>query len=130
MRAIEYRTALRRSRKAACHRDVQFGSPSDEAGFTSMWARLYAPDALVLKQCVEELARGVCEDDPRTLGERRADALTALAAGIHVLACQCATSGCPAAHREVPPPASVVIHNIAHADTVEAPAPKQRCSGA
>jgi hypothetical protein len=35
--------ALRRSRKASCHRDVQFGSPSDEAGFTSMWARLYAP---------------------------------------------------------------------------------------
>ena len=35
--------ALRRSRKATCDRDVQFGSPSDEAGFTSMWARLYAP---------------------------------------------------------------------------------------
>jgi hypothetical protein len=50
--------ALRRSRKATCDRDVQFGSPSDEAGFTSMWARLYAPDAVVLKQRVEG-ARGV-----------------------------------------------------------------------
>jgi hypothetical protein len=35
--------ALRRSRKTSCQRDVEFGSPSDEAGFTSMWARLYAP---------------------------------------------------------------------------------------
>jgi len=73
--------ALRRSRKATCDRDVQFGSPSDEAGFTSMWARLYAPDAVVLKARVEQMARSVCEDDPRTLGERRSDALTAVAAG-------------------------------------------------
>jgi hypothetical protein len=28
--------ALRRSRTASCQRDVEFGSPSDEAGFTSM----------------------------------------------------------------------------------------------
>jgi Domain of unknown function (DUF222) len=35
--------ALRRSRKASCHRDVQFGSPSDEAGFTSMWGALVCP---------------------------------------------------------------------------------------
>jgi hypothetical protein len=38
---------------------VQFGSPSDEAGFTSMWARLYASDAVVLEQRVEQMARGV-----------------------------------------------------------------------
>ncbi|HEY6646150.1 MAG TPA: DUF222 domain-containing protein, partial [Mycobacterium sp.] len=36
--------ALRRSRKTFSQRDVVFGSPSDEAGFTSMWARLYGPD--------------------------------------------------------------------------------------
>jgi hypothetical protein len=51
--------ALRRSRKATCDRDVVFGSPSDEAGFTSMWARLYAPDAVVLEQRVEQMVRGV-----------------------------------------------------------------------
>ena len=83
--------ALRRSRKMSCHGDV----PSDEAGFTSLWARLYAPDATVLKQRVEEMARGVCDDDPRTLGERRTDAMTAMAAGIHELACQCGGSDCP-----------------------------------
>jgi hypothetical protein len=60
--------ALRRSRNSSCARDVAFGSPCDEPGFTSMWARLYAPDAVVVKQRVEEMARGVCADDPRTRG--------------------------------------------------------------
>ena len=69
--------ALRRSRGSSQAREVQFGSPSDEAGFTSLWARLYAPDAAVLERRIDEMARGVCEQDPRTLAERRADALTA-----------------------------------------------------
>jgi hypothetical protein len=112
--------ALRRSRKASCGRDVQFGSPSDEAGFTSMWARLYAPDAVVVQQRVEEMARSVCEDDPRTLGERRSEALAAIAAGSTELACQCGGTECPAAGREASPPATAVIHVIAHADTVDA----------
>ena len=73
--------ALRRSRAASQYRGVEFGSPSDEAGFTSLWARLYAPDAAVLQRRVEEMARSVCEADPRTRAERRADALTALATG-------------------------------------------------
>ncbi len=41
--------ALRRSRAGNLGRDVEFGSPSDEPGFTSMWARLYAPDAVAVR---------------------------------------------------------------------------------
>ena len=112
--------ALRRSRKTACQRDVQFGSPSDEAGFTSMWARLYAPDAAVLQQRVDEMARGVCQDDPRTLGERRSDVLTALATGITQLACGCGSTDCPAAAPDATSATPAVIHMVAHADTVDA----------
>jgi hypothetical protein len=101
-------------------RDVEFGSPSDEPGFTSLWARLYAPDAAVLKQRVEEMAKGVCDDDPRTLGERRTDALTAMAAAIHELACECGNADCPAAQRDATSPSNAVVHVVAHADTVEA----------
>ena len=111
--------ALRRSRNSTCTRDVEFGSPSDEPGFTSMWTRLYAPDGVVLKQRLEEMARGVCEDDPRTLGERRSDALAAIAVGIQELACQCGATECPAAAREVPTTA-MVIHVVADAATVAA----------
>jgi uncharacterized protein DUF222 len=111
--------ALRRSRKTSCQRDVTFGSPSDEAGFTSMWARLYAPDAVVLEQRVEQMVRGVCADDPRTLGERRSEALTAIGAGKQELACECGNSDCPATKREATPPAGAIVHIVAHADTVE-----------
>jgi hypothetical protein len=81
--------ALRRSHDSSQYRDVTFGSPSDEAGYTSMWARLLTGDAKVFEQRVNEIAGSVCEADARTLGERRSDALTALAAGHTELACQC-----------------------------------------
>ena len=38
--------ALRRSRESASRRTVEFGSPGDVAGTTSMWARLYTSDAV------------------------------------------------------------------------------------
>ncbi|WP_041311166.1 HNH endonuclease signature motif containing protein [Mycobacterium sp. JS623] len=112
--------ALRRSREMTCQRDVRFGSPSDEAGYTSMWALLSAADSEVVKQRVEQMARSVCEDDPRTLGERRSEALTAISAGIQQLACQCENTDCQAAQRDATPPATAVIHVVAEAATVDA----------
>jgi hypothetical protein len=56
-----------------------------------------ATDATVLKQRLEAMARGVCEDDPRTLAQRRADALGALAAGSQHLYCTCDDPECPTA---------------------------------
>ena len=76
-------------------RDVQFGSPTDVAGTTSMWARLYTADAALIEARVEEMARSVCDDDPRTLPERRADALIALADRTD-LACACGSPTAPA----------------------------------
>ena len=90
--------ALRRCRESASSPTVQFGSPTDVAGTTSMWARLYAPDAALIEARVEEMARSVCEDDPRTLDERRAAALKALAARTE-LACACGQSDCDAGQR-------------------------------
>ena len=112
--------ALRRSRQTHCQRDVQFGSPSDEAGYTSMWALLTAADSEVVKQRVEQVARSVCEDDPRTVGERRSEALAAVSVGITALACRCGNADCPAAGREATAPVPVVIHVVADAATVEA----------
>lgn len=112
--------ALRRSRDGSQYRDVTFGSPSDEAGCTSMWARLLTGDAKVLEQRVNEIAGSVCDADPRTLGERRSEALTVLADGLTELACQCGDAECTAAGRRRTPPTSTVVHVIADADTVSA----------
>ena len=114
--------ALRRSRDAMQQRTVEFGSPSDAPGTTSMWARLYATDAVVVQQRVEEMARSVCERDPRTLAERRADALTALAAGTE-LGCACGESDCAAGQPAAGPATTAVVHVVADAETVEAATP-------
>lgn len=115
--------ALRRSHDSSQCRDVTFGSPSDEAGYTSMWARLLAGDAKVLEQRVNEIAGSVCEADPRTLGERRSEALTALAAGHTELACQCGDAECAAAGGGRTPPTSTVVYVVAGADAVAAASP-------
>ena len=114
--------ALRRSREDAAARTVEFGSPSDVAGTTSMWARLYAPDAMLIKQRVEEMARSVCDRDPRSVGERRADVLTALAAGTE-LACQCGELDCAAGQSDNSPIKNAVVYVVAEAATVDAATP-------
>jgi hypothetical protein len=110
--------ALRRSRDSESSRTLEFGSSGDAPGITSMWARMYAPDAALIQQRVEEMARSVCEADPRTLAERRADALVALAAGAE-LVCACGSADCPAAGRATPPK-NTVIHVVADPATVTA----------
>ncbi|MDT5324905.1 MAG: hypothetical protein QOF25_2057, partial [Mycobacterium sp.] len=59
--------ALRRFRNAARGRDVQIGARDDAAGTASLWGRLFATDAAVLNRKLDDMARNVCDDDPRTL---------------------------------------------------------------
>jgi hypothetical protein len=109
--------ALRRSR-AGSQRDVQFGSPSDEAGFMTMWARVYATDGAAIKQRVEQMAHSVCEADPRTADERRADALAP--AITHTdFACQCGQPDCDGATGE-PPAKTAVVYVVADEKSVDA----------
>ena len=121
--------ALRRSRESAAKRDVEFGSPTDVAGTTSMWARLYSPDAVLIEQRVEQMARSACDNDPRTLAERRADALTALAAGTE-LACACGQPDCTGAQSEDAPAKTAVVYVIAEQDSVQAAGRESDPSGA
>ena len=110
--------ALREARAAVSERTVEFGSPADPAGITSMYARLYGPDAAFVEAQVEEMVHSVCEADPRTLADRRADALTALAARTE-LACACGQADCPAAGRPAPAK-NAVVHVIADPATLTA----------
>jgi hypothetical protein len=97
---------------------VEFGSPSDVVGTTSMWARLHAPDAALIEHSVEELARSVCEADPRSINERRADALKA-AVTHTALVCGCGQSDCPGpAHDK--PAKNAVVYVIADEKSVDA----------
>lgn len=113
--------ALRRTRVNARSRDVTIGAQNHESGTAALWGRLYASDATLLEHRLETMARSVCEDDPRTVGQRRADALGTLAAGSHELACRCGNSACPSAGPDARA-TSVIVHVLADAEALDAQA--------
>ncbi len=120
--------ALRRTRISARSRDLCIGDPDEDAGTAALWGRLFATDAAMLDKRLTQLAHGVCDDDPRTIAQRRADALGALAAGADRLTCGCGNSDCPSSagnHRQA---TGVVIHVVADAAALGA-APDPRLSG-
>jgi hypothetical protein len=119
--------ALRRTRYSVRGRDVSIGAASPESGTASLWGRLLATDASVLERRLTEMAHALCENDPRTVGQRRADALGALGAGAQHLQCQCGNDGCPSSAPEGRA-GSVVIHVLADADALTAQ-PDPRMSG-
>jgi hypothetical protein len=112
--------ALIRTQIAARSRDVRFGDRDDATGTTSLWGRLLPTDAALLQKRLAEMAGQVCDDDPRTIGQRRADALGVLGAGATVLPCQCGKPTCPAAAVEDARAASVVVHVIAESAALDA----------
>ncbi len=117
--------ALRRARASIRNRDVTVGDQNPESGTTAVWGRLYATDAALLERRLAEMARAVCEDDPRTMGERRADALGALAAGAAHLSCQCGDPRCGAAAPDGRA-ASITVHVIAEQAALDAAAAEVR----
>jgi uncharacterized protein DUF222 len=84
-----------------------------------VWGRIFSTDAALLGQRLDAMARMVCEDDPRTLPQRRADALGALAAGSTQLSCQCGRSDCPAVVDDGRA-SSIVVHLVAEQESAQA----------
>ena len=110
--------AVRRSEAATRTRDFSVGDLDDPAETTSVWGRLLATDAAVLKRRLAAMVGSVCDDDPRTAGERRADAVGAIAAGNDRLPCKCGSESCPAG--EAPDSSNFVIHVLAEQSAVDA----------
>jgi hypothetical protein len=88
--------AVRRFEQAARKRDVTFGDPDDATGTTAMYGRLLSTDAEAMKKRLNMMVHSVCRDDPRTVGQRRADAVGAVMRGSDYLACRCGNAECPA----------------------------------
>jgi hypothetical protein len=116
--------ALRRSETKSRDRHVDVVPAEDGSGLASIEGTLFAHDGAVLDQRVTALAATVCENDPRTLDQRRADALAALAAGTDRLTCGGGAHDCPAAQQGAPH-TDVVIHVIADQDSLTDDTPIQ-----
>ncbi|ORB74952.1 HNH endonuclease signature motif containing protein [Mycobacterium scrofulaceum] len=121
--------ALRRTRASARSRDVVIDRSADQSGTAALWGRLYAHDAAMLDRRLLQMAHDVCEDDPRTVAQRRADALGALAAGADRLACGCGNADCLAGVDGDARAAGVVVHLVADASALDA-APDPHTAGA
>ncbi len=106
--------AVRRRKERHLEREVWIGA--DCEGISQIAGSLFTVHAHALGQRLTALAATVCEHDPRTTSQRRADALGALAAGADRLGCRCGRPDCAAGQRR--PASPVTIHVIASQDTL------------
>jgi len=83
-----------RERREAAEKDryIAIGAKSD--GMADIYGSVAATAAQTFDRRLSQLANQVCRSDPRTLDQRRADALTALSQG-RSLACRCGQADCP-----------------------------------
>jgi Domain of unknown function (DUF222) len=107
--------AVRRRQRRHSDRDIWIADGGE--GISEIQGSLFTPDARALDKRLEALAATVCEHDPRTREQRRADGLGALAAGADRLGCRCGRAECAAGKRPAASP--VVIHVIAEPATLD-----------
>ncbi|MCV7423986.1 HNH endonuclease [Mycobacterium yunnanensis] len=105
---------VRRRKERVAGREV-FMADVDR-GLSQLDATLSSPDAHAFSERLTQLAVTVCDSDPRSIAERRADAYGVLAIGGDRLGCQCGSTDCPAGGRAASP---VVIHVVAEVATVD-----------
>jgi len=106
--------AVRRRRDRIADREVFVGTVDN--GLAEISATVFATDGFAVSARLTELARTVCDGDPRTQAQRRADAFGALAARADRLVCGCGRPDCPATESVA---SAVVIHVVAEQGTVD-----------
>jgi Domain of unknown function (DUF222) len=114
------RDAVRRTHEAVRDRFVDVDTA--DTGMAFVTGSVLAAAGQALDRRLQELAATVCEADPRTREQRRADALGALAAGADRLACRCGSADCGSADCLASATVSarnLVIHVVADQATVE-----------
>ena len=94
--------------------DTEPSSP----GMAWLSAHLHATDAAAFTQRLDAVAATVCEHDPRSKQQRRADAVGALGRGEATLACECGREDCTSA-AELAAVSSAVIHVLAEQTTLD-----------
>jgi hypothetical protein len=119
VRAIDPEAAKERRVTADNARHVTFTAQPN--GVAKLRGALPAHAAAIVDKRLAEMATSVCASDPRTIVQRRADALLALGEG-RALTCACTLADCPARNALGPPAsgaARFVINVIASQETVE-----------
>jgi hypothetical protein len=108
--------AVRVPPKIRENRYVEVGETT--AGMAGIWANIDAADAALFDANLDALAGTVCDNDPRTKEQRRADAIAPLSRREAALACQCGSDDCPVA-LERKTIGDIVINVLAEQATLE-----------
>ncbi|MGE4362921.1 MAG: DUF222 domain-containing protein [Mycolicibacterium sp.] len=108
-------SAVVRAEGSSRSRHVDVIPAKNGSGVCYVEAVLHSHDGEALDRRLEELARSVCDRDPRTKDQLRSDAIGAMAAKADRLMCLCGIDDCEAAQRT---PSAVVVHVIAHEDSL------------
>lgn len=107
--------AVRRRKERQVDREISI--QDCEGGVSEIRGSLFTPDARAVQKALDALAATVCEHDPRSREQRRADAMGALAVRADRLGCRCGRPDCAAGRRPAATP--VVIHVIAEQAAVD-----------
>ncbi len=110
------RDAVRRGKDMSFDRYVRY--EEGDSGLGDLTARLFDTCGKGFVKRLDELGGTVCDADPRSADQRRADAIDALVAGADRLTCACGDDACPA-WAEGRPPGVTVIHVVAEEATLE-----------
>lgn len=111
-----------RERREAADKDRYIAVGAEANGMAGIYGSVAATAAKAFDLKLSQLAKDVCPGDPRTLDQRRADALAALSQG-RSLACGCGQADCPItsgnkANERVEGGVRVVINVVAGEQTV------------
>jgi hypothetical protein len=108
--------AIRRTNKEVKTRYLNVSEAAP--GIAEVYGNVFASTGWALDRRLDELAGTVCEADPRTKAQRRADALGALVAGADRLMCTCGGTDCAEARGRMRN-RNVVIHVVAEQASVD-----------
>lgn len=114
--------AVRRAENSSRSRYIEVKDSGDGSGVAYIEATVFAHHGEFIDQRLDALAATVCENDPRTQEQRRADATAAAFDGAQSLACECGSDECPAAGVTA---GGVVVHVIASEDTLDDATPAE-----
>jgi Domain of unknown function (DUF222) len=110
------RDAIRRTDKEI--KDRYLNVSESVPGIAEVYGNVFASTGRALDRRLDELAGTVCEADPRTNAQRRADALGALVTGADRLICTCGHSDCAETRGRIRD-RNVVIHVVAEQASIE-----------
>lgn len=114
--------AVRRAENSSRSRYFDVKDSGNGSGVAYIEATVFAHDGEVIDQRLDAFAATVCDNDPRTQEQRRADAVAFALTGARALPCACGSNECPAAGLT---PGNVVVHVVASEDTLNDAMPAQ-----